>query len=111
MSLWGSCQEEMAMFINWDETFSFNPHTLQPDTHGGIPFPSYGLYGGPGISGPGTPVDALDAVFAAHDAAYAINPVAANLQEISAIHNLEITHQLEDAEAVLYAGIATLGAV
>ena len=32
--------------------------------------PIYGRYGGPGHSGPGRPVDALDALFQRHDAEY-----------------------------------------
>jgi len=38
-------------------------------------------------------------------------PLAADVQLIGTILALETTHQLTDAEGVLYAGIATLGAV
>ena len=66
------------MYINWDEPFYFNLHTLQPDAHG-IPLPSYGEYGGPGNSGPGPAVDLLDGAFKTHDEHYGSDPVAADV--------------------------------
>jgi hypothetical protein len=96
------------MNINWDETFHVSPRTLQPATTG-IPLPSYGNYGGPGNSGPGPALDLLDAAFAAHDTGYLVDPVAADVQLIDTILQLDITGKLSDPEASLYAGFATLG--
>jgi hypothetical protein len=62
--------------INWDDP---NPLYMNPqygvDLEGnapsgsGIPLPTYGNHGGPNKSGPGEPVDKLDALFMKHDQA------------------------------------------
>ena len=78
------------MYINWDETFAFNPHTFEVGTHG-IPFPSYGLYGGPGISGPGEPKDALDTAFREHDEGFVINESLADVELIGTFRTCKQT--------------------
>jgi hypothetical protein len=58
--------------IDWKDTIPFNPTfgpSLGDGGKGGIRIPAYGTYGGPQISGPGDPVDALDALFQKHDIA------------------------------------------
>ena len=58
--------------MDWNHTIAFNPH-FGPNPgdggKGGIKIPGYGQYGGPQISGPGDPVDALDTLFKTHDKA------------------------------------------
>jgi hypothetical protein len=60
----------MTEKIDWKHTITFNP-TFGPNLgdggKGGIKIPAYGKYGGPQISGPGAPVDKLDALFQKHD--------------------------------------------
>jgi len=65
--------------INWDVAFHFDPLALRPAPFGAA-VPTYGNYGGPGYTegafGPlvapyEPPVDALDALFLAHDVATA----------------------------------------
>jgi hypothetical protein len=62
----------MTVKIDWKHTIPFNP-TFGPNLgdvgKGGIKIPAYGKYGGPQISGPGEPVDKLDALFQTHDIA------------------------------------------
>jgi hypothetical protein len=107
---------EETMNINWESTFHLHPKTLEPGTKG-IPIPSYGLYGGPGISGPGEPLDELDAAFETHDnlSALAGNNVAlqsaADAQLVFEIAALDQQGLLDDPEEALYAGVATLGIV
>jgi hypothetical protein len=58
--------------INWrgSDPLFLNPKfgsNLQGTALKGVPVPIYDNYGGPGISGPELPVDALDALFQQHD--------------------------------------------
>jgi len=60
----------MTAKIDWKHTITFNPKfgpNLGDGGKGGIKIPAYGNYGGPQISGPGKPVDKLDALFQKHD--------------------------------------------
>jgi hypothetical protein len=95
-----------------EKAIHFHPASLAPALRG-IPVPTYGSYGGPGHSGPGDPVDALDMAFQVHDraSAAALTPgdqSAADAVLIGKIQNLDTTGQIEDPEASLYAGFATL---
>jgi hypothetical protein len=100
------------MWINWDSTLHFHPTTLEAATHG-IPVPVYGLYGGPGNSGPGAPKDELDAAYQVHDEQSATADTvaeqsAADVQLINTIAQLDQQGALSDPEASLYAGFSTL---
>src|SRR5262249_59072606 len=93
--------------INWDPNLRFDPTSLEnPFATHGIPIPTYGNYGGPGYSA-GTlggttppppnpnppPLDALDALFYAHD--FALQQANGNLQvivgaSIDLVHNMDV---------------------
>jgi hypothetical protein len=67
--------------IDWTNTIPFKLDfgpDFDADTKGIINAPTYGKYGGPQISGPGLPIDKLDALFMAHD--QAIIPAFSNGQ-------------------------------
>lgn len=116
--------------INWNDPnpLFINPEfgiDLQGKAPKGIPLPTYGNYGGPNISGPGKPVDALDALFQAHDKTIqnamsdsktpsVLTPdelVAAHAKLFYGINNLPKSHGLilDDAGATLYAGFTIFG--
>jgi len=128
------------MNINWkDATLRFDPNSPDPFATHGIPLPVYGNYGGPNWSAGqvgGTitgnplidppPVDALDALFFAHDFVYQIHPnpqtnpadlfarIGADVVLVENMHNLTFTDPGApnyDPEAGLYEGLATLGIV
>ena len=105
------------MFIHWDSPLRFHPTTLEPSTQKGIPVPYYGLYGGPGNSGPGAPVSTLDALYQAHDNAYDIAQGDISAQSkadaklIQSIFLLDQSGGLSDPEDSLYGGFSTLAIV
>jgi|SRR5262245_159023 len=118
--------------INWDPKLSFDPTSLDPFATHGIPIPTYGNYGGPGYSA-GTlggttppppnpnppPVDALDALFHAHD--FALQQANGNLPaivgaSIDLVLNMDGRLDVQalihsDPAAQLYEGLATLAVV
>ena len=99
----------------------------------GFPVPTYGNYGGPGYtageySSPGSatdpddyvlvkPIDPLDALFRFHDMAYdpglpGYNPAALPLADVALIKGISrIPNSQLDADAAVYAGLATLAFV
>ncbi len=105
--------------INWDVVFHFDPVTLRP-APSGVAVPTYGGYGGPGYSegafgplaAPYEPaLDALDALFLAHDVATAAaatpgEQVAADLGLLRGV--VALTPAELDPEATVYAGLTTL---
>ena len=98
------------MWISWDSTLHVHPTTPAVATHG-IPVPIYGLYGGPGNSGPGAPKDELDAAYQVHDeqsGGTVAEQSAADVQLINTITQLDQQGALSDPEASLYAGFSTL---
>jgi hypothetical protein len=126
------------MEINWDgPLLSFNPEMgtdLQGNSPGGIRFPTYGINGGPQITGDGnTWVDTLDKFFAEHDQAIfdalidaetpnVVTPVELVeahedlIAKITTLHETDgllevVTDEgktIADPEATLYAGFTTL---
>jgi hypothetical protein len=117
--------------INWDPKLSFDPTSPDPFATHGIPLPTYGNYGGPGytagtLGGTATPpppnpppVDALDALFYAHD--FALQQANGNLQVIVGA-SIQLVIQMDtdpavlalihsDPAAQLYEGLATLGVI
>ena len=110
------------MSINWDVAFHFDPLALRP-APSGVAVPTYGNYGGPGYTegafGPlvapyEPPVDALDALFLAHDVATAAaatpgEQAAADLGLLRGVVALGPADL--DAEASVYAGLTTLAMV
>jgi hypothetical protein len=97
-----------------------------------FPVPTYGNYGGPGYtagqySAPGSatnpgnyalePIDPLDALFRFHDMAYdpglpGYNPAARPLADVALIEGISrIPNGQLDADAAIYAGLATLAFV
>jgi len=117
--------------INWDPHLSFDPTSLDPFATHGIPIPTYGNYGGPGytagtLGGTATfppspaPVDALDALFYAHDFALQQangNPqiiVAASIDLVLQMDHLSLINPSApdyDPAAQLYEGLGTLAVV
>jgi hypothetical protein len=123
--------------INWDPNLSIDPTDLtNPFATHGIPYPTYGNYGGPAytagtLNGTATPpppnpppVDALDKLFYAHD--FALQQANGNVQvivgaSIDLVHHMDVDqdvlkltdpHSLNyDPAAQLYEGLATLGVV
>jgi hypothetical protein len=117
--------------IDWKQAITFNPKfgsSLGDEGKGGIKIPTYGNYGGPKISGPGDPVDALDTLFKAHDLAIGeamkdgkllpaelVIPHAAlingivGLEEtqdgLLVVEKIAGTSPAGDAEATIYAGM------
>lgn len=127
---------EKTVTIDWKHTITFNPTfgpNLEGGGKGGIKIPAYGKYGGPQISGPGKPVDKLDALFKKHDDdigdigtvtgeelveahAKLINGIIGSedgkipgLKEtqdgLLVVENVNKTPLTGDAEATLYAGV------
>jgi len=126
------------MEINWDgPLLSFNPEMgtdLQGNSPGGIRFPTYGINGGPQITGDGnTWVDTLDKFFAEHDQAIfdalidaetpnVVTPVELVeahedlIAKITTLHETDgllevVTDEgktIADPEATLYAGFTAL---
>jgi hypothetical protein len=119
--------------INWDPNLLIDPTDLtNPFATHGIPYPTYGNYGGPtytaGTIGGTTPpppnpnpppVDALDALFYAHD--FALQQANGNLPAIVGA-SIQLVIQMDtdpdvlalihsDPAAQLYEGFATLGVV
>ena len=105
--------------INWDVAFHFDPLTLRPASPG-VAVPTYGNYGGPGytegafgpLAAPYEPaLDALDALFLAHDVATAAaatpgEQVVADLGLLRGVVALSPADL--DPEANVYAGLTTL---
>ena len=111
------------MYIDWDNTVTFNP-TFGPNItgnppKGGIKIPDYGNYGGP-LNYGGPTADDLDSLFKTHDETIGrlnlgeIEPhelpqlIPAHVVLIDSIATLDANNGLEDPEAVLYAGLTTL---
>jgi hypothetical protein len=123
------------MEINWaGPLLSFNPDKgtdLQGNAPGGIRFPTYGINGGPQITGDGnTWVDTLDKFFAEHDLAIFkamadsdVTPLELVEAHENLIANINTLHEtpsgllevvtdegktIADPEATLYAGFTAL---
>ena len=110
--------------INCDDPnpLFFNPKfgiDLQGKAPKGIPLPTYGNYGGPNISGPLPPVDALDTLFRSHDEAIlkaiisdsVLTPdelVQPHAILINDIHHLLESDPVDDAGNPVYDAGATL---
>jgi len=105
--------------INWDVAFHFDPLALRP-APSGVAVPTYGNYGGPGFTegafGPlvapyEPPVDALDALFLAHDVgtAAAATPGEQAGADLGLLRGVVALTPAElDPEASVYAGLTTL---
>ena len=110
------------MNINWDVAFHFDPLALRP-APSGVAVPTYGNYGGPGYTegafGPlvapyEPPVDALDALFLAHDeaTAAAATPGEQAVADLGLLRGVVALTPAElGPEASVYAGLTTLAMV